>query len=166
MILGRKILKKIYNKFKPEQYQPAGIDLTLKSISNLMYNSGTIYGLLTDGKVLPILQEHENKTVLVGGMPKKVYTLEPHQIYLATTNEKIKIPNDAGQLYLPRSSLLRAGIDVRTAFGDPGFYGHLNFLIINHTDQPFVLEQDVRFAQLIHFNVDGVDNGYDGDYNE
>lgn len=166
MIMGRKLLKQIYNKMEKDQYQPAGIDLTLKSISDLKHNNGTVYGLLTDAKVLPISQECEIKSVLTGGMAKKVYMLEPHKCYLATTNEKIKIPNDAGQLYLPRSSLLRAGIDVRTAFGDPGFCGHLTFLVINHTDYPFALEQNVRFAQLVHFGVTDVDIGYDGDYNE
>lgn len=166
MIIGRELLRQLYSNLKEEQYQPSGIDLTLKSISSFKHNDGTVYGLLKDGKVLPNLQECSSKTVLVAGMPKKVYTLDPHEIYIATTNEKIKIPDDAGQLYLPRSSLLRAGIDVRTAFGDPGFNGHLSFLIINHTDQVFTLEQDVRFAQLVHFGVVGVDAGYDGDYNE
>ena len=67
---------------------------------------------------------------------------------------------------MPRSSLLRAGIDVRTAFGDPGFNGHLSFLLINHTDEIFVIEKGVRFAQMVNINTSDVDDGYDGDYNE
>ena len=82
------------------------------------------------------------------------------------TKEKIKIDKNSGQFYLPRSSLLRAGIDVRTAFGDPGFNGHLSFLLVNWTKSPFVIEKGARFAQLVNINTSDVDKEYDGDYNE
>ena len=61
--------------------------------------------------------------------------------------------------------MLRAGIDVRTAFGDSGFNGHLSFLLINHTDELFVIEKGARFAQLVDINVVAPLNEYDGDYN-
>ena len=103
---------------------------------------------------------------MVGGMLKEVFRLKPHEVYIGVTSEKIKISKNAGQFYLPRSSLLRAGVDVRTAFGDPGFNGHLSFLLINHTDDLFVLEKGVRFAQLVDITANNVDEEYDGDYNE
>lgn len=166
MISGEKILRELYDDLKDEQYQPAGIDLTLDTVSKLEHNGGTVYGLLNDVKVLPQQKELKIVNMQVGGMIKSVFVLDPEVPYIATTAEQIKIPKDAGQLYLPRSSLLRAGVDVRTAFGDPGFYGHLSFLIINHTDKMFVLEKGVRFAQLINIRTDDVINEYDGDYNE
>lgn len=166
MIIGREQLKQMYPQLLDEQYQPAGIDLTLDSVSKLKHNNGTVYGILKNAKVLPEQEEIETRNVQVSGMLKNVFYLEPHQIYIGTTSEKIKIDNHSGQFYLPRSSLLRAGIDVRTAFGDPGFDGHLSFLIINHTDQLFVIEKGARFAQLVNINTSDVDKGYDGDYNE
>lgn len=166
MIIGREQLKQMYPKLLDEQYQPAGIDLTLEKVSLLKHNQGTIYGLLKDVKVLPEQEELITSNVQVGGMLKTVFCLEPHTSYIATTKEKIKISESSGQFYLPRSSLLRAGIDVRTAFGDPGFNGHLSFLLINHTDEIFVIEKGVRFAQLVNINTSDVDDGYDGDYNE
>ena len=57
-------------------------------------------------------------------------------------------------------------MDVRTDFGDPGFYGHLSFLLINHNTVPFFIKKGERFAQLIDIGVNGADNEYDGDYNE
>ena len=140
--------------------------MTLDKLSELKHSSGTVYGLLKDAKVLPQQEELETKSVQVGGMLKNVFYLKPHQIYIGTTTEKIKIDKWNGQFYLPRSSLLRAGIDVRTAFGDPGFNGHLSFLLINHTDQLFVIEKGARFAQLINMEVILVEDEYDGDYNE
>ncbi len=166
MINGEEYLRKLYPDLKEDQYQPAGIDLTLEKVAELKHNDGIVYGLLKNAKVLPEQKPLTTKSIMVSGMIADVFTLEPHTSYIATTKEKIKIDEKAGQLYLPRSSLLRAGIDVRTAFGDPGFHGHLSFLIINHTDKIFVMEKGVRFAQLIDIGAIGIDGGYDGDYNE
>lgn len=166
MINGESFLRNYYPNLKEDQYQPAGIDLTLDKVSELKHNDGTIYGLLKNAKVLPAQEELESKSIMVSGMIADVFTLKPQCSYIATTKEKIKIDEQSGQLYLPRSSLLRAGIDVRTAFGDPGFEGHLSFLIINHTNKEFVLEKGVRFAQLVDMGTTGVQGRYDGDYNE
>lgn len=166
MIIGREQLKEMYPELLNEQYQPAGIDLTLDKVSYLNHNNGIVYGLLKDAKVIPQHIELELKKIQVSGMLKNVFLLEPHKAYIATTTEKIKITKNSGQFYLPRSSLLRAGIDVRTAFGDPGFEGHLSFLLINHTDEIFVIEKGARFAQLVNINTSDVDKEYDGDYNE
>ena len=166
MITGEKYLRQLYPNLSEKQYQPAGIDLTLDIVSQITYDKGTVYGLLKDAKVLPRLDPLLTANVHIGGMVKEVFTLEPHKSYIATTKEKIKISKHAGQFYFPRSSLLRAGIDVRTAFGDPGFNGHLSFLLVNHTDEMFVIEKGARFAQLVDISANNVDSEYDGDYNE
>ena len=166
MISGERELRQLYPDLDEDQYQPAGIDLTLGQVSKLKYTDGVIYGLLKNAKVLPEQELLETNKVHIGGMVKNVFNLMPHECYIATTQEKIKIDEHSGQFYLPRSSLLRAGIDVRTAFGDPGFHGHLSFLLVNHTNNIFVIERGVRFAQLIDIEALHVDNKYDGDYNE
>ncbi len=166
MISGEKILRNLYDDLDEKQYQPAGIDLTLGKIAKLEHNGGTVYGLLKDVKVLPQQKELSTVNMQVGGMIKSVFVLDPGVPYIATTAEKIKIPKESGQIYLPRSSLLRAGIDVRTAFGDPDFNGHLSFLVLNHTDKMFVLEKGVRFAQLVNIRAEDIAEGYSGDYNE
>lgn len=166
MINGEKQLRNKYSDLEENQYQPAGIDLTLDNISELRHNEGTTYGLLKKAKILPAHKKMESKSIMIAGMVTEAYTLEPGVPYIATTKEKIKISEDAGQFYLPRSSLLRAGVDVRTAFGDPGYNGQLSFLIINHTSKPFILEKGVRFAQLVDMEAKGVLGEYDGDYGE
>ena len=166
MINGESILRRNYPDLDEKQYQPAGIDLTLGKVSEFKYNKGTTYGLLKNAKVLPELVEMETKNMQVGGMLVDVFVLQPHTTYIGTTAEFVEINDDSGQFYLPRSSLLRASIDVRTAFGDPGFHGHLSFLLVNYTDELFVLEKGVRFSQLVDMNVIAPLNEYDGDYNE
>ena len=166
MIIGREQLKQMYPNLLDDQYQPAGIDLTVGSIKLLDYQTGIMYGLLKDAKVLPKQVEEELKTVQVAGMMKTGYVLQPKLCYIVTTAEKVKIDNHSGQFYLPRSSLLRGGVTVDTAFGDPGFNGHLSFLMCNNNPTMFFIEKGVRFAQLININTSDVDKGYDGDYNE
>lgn len=166
MINGESNLRRNYPDLAEEQYQPAGLDLTLGKVSEFKYNKGTTYGLLKNAKVLPDLVEMETKSMQVGGMLVDVFVLQPHTTYIGTTAEFVEIDNASGQFYLPRSSLLRASIDVRTAFGDPGFHGHLSFLLVNYTDELFVLEKGVRFSQLVDINVIAPLNEYNGDYNE
>ena len=166
MINGEGNLRRNYPDLDEKQYQPAGIDLTLGKVSEFKYNKGTTYGLLKNAKVLPELVEMETKNMQVGGMLVDVLVLQPHTTYIGTTAEFVEINDDSGQFYLPRSSLLRASIDVRTAFGDPGFHGHLSFLLVNYTDELFVLEKGVRFSQLVDMNVIAPLNEYNGDYNE
>lgn len=166
MITGEKYLRQLYPNLDEKQYQPAGIDLTLEEMYSFKHDQGTIYGLLKDAKVLPEQIKCQTSNIQVAGMLKTVFRLKPHTAYIGVTSEKIKISKNAGQFYLPRSSLLRAGIDVRTAFGDPGFNGHLSFLIINHTDDLFVIEKGARFAQLVDISANNVETEYDGDYQE
>ena len=166
MIIGREQLKQMYPRLLEEQYQPAGIDLTVGDIKTLYYTPGIMYGLLKNAKVLPEQKDLEEKKMQVAGMLKTGYVLEPHVCYIVTTAEKIKIDKHSGQFYLPRSSLLRGGVTVDTAFGDPGFNGHLSFLIRNNNPTMFFLEKGVRFAQLINISAFDVDKEYDGDYNE
>lgn len=166
MITGEKYLRMLYPNLNEDQYQPAGIDLTLNELYSFKHNDGVIYGLLKDAKVLPEQVKCQTSNIQVSGMLKTVFRLKPHTAYVGVTTEQIKISKNAGQFYLPRSSLLRAGIDVRTAFGDPGFFGHLSFMIVNHTNELFVIEKGARFAQLVDVSANNVDNEYDGDYQE
>ena len=166
MILGEKALRKLYPNLDEEQYQPAGIDLKLGNVK-IFDNQKQVYGIVDGTKQLPEQKDMEESAVKIGATKLEVgFALEPHKAYIAVVKNQVKIPLDIVQLYFPRSSLLRAGVDVRTAVGDPGFSGHLSFLIINHNDAPFFIKKDERFAQMICIKVDETTGGYDGDYNE
>ena len=166
MINGESILREQYVGLDEEQYQPAGIDLKLGNIK-VFNNKQKVYGIANGVKQLPEQEDMQESVVQLGNKKLEVgFLLEPHQPYIAVVKNKVEIPLDTLQLYLPRSSLLRAGVDVRTAVGDPGFHGHLSFLIINHNDVPFFIQKGERFAQMICIKVQGVEDGYDGDYNE
>ena len=117
-------------------------------------------------KRLPSLKDAKSIKMRFGDELRETFYLEPKGRYIAITAEKIEIDDASAQLYRPRSSLLRAGVSVHTAVGDPAFNGHLSYLVVNHNEFPFLLEKGVRFVQLIDFQCDGVIKAYDGDYNE
>lgn len=167
MINGEEYLRQKYPDLDENQYQPSGIDLKLGELKEFN-NTQNYYGIYDGIKDLPEQKNCETVKIENVNTDGEVtgYFLEPNIPYIAVTEEKINISLTSGQLYLPRSSLLRAGVDVRTAYGDNGFNGHLSFLIINHNDTPFFLEKGERFAQLIDIQITDTKKGYNGDYQE
>lgn len=166
MINGEVILKEKYPDLSKEQYQPAGIDLKLDRIEEFIIKEDGFYGLVNNTKFLPETKELKMNAKVIDNVWTNVYSLRPGVPYLAVTEEKIKIDEESLQFYKPRSSILRCGANVMTAVGDSGFNGHLSFLIINYLPIDFSIAKGERFAQLVDIRVEGVMNGYDGDYNE
>ncbi len=180
------ILKAKYPQFDEEQYQPAGIDLRAGKVYMIDSSGPVVPGIYETGKKLPkhVLMEAEEIDVPNFNMdgltddeledklknPENlrkawVYKLEPNVPYIVETKDKIYAKH-AGQIYLPRSTLLRSGINVMGAFGDPGFHTHLFFLLINYTDRVYYLEQDSRFMQLLDLEIRDLVDTYDGEYND
>ena len=150
MMLGEKELKKLFPDFE-DLIQPSGIDLELDKIF-IQKGPGS---LIDNEKNLPETEELEGS----------IYTLEPNTPYLASIKRKIKIPKGYAMLYNPRSTLLRSFVSVETAVGDPGFYGTLTFLIINHGKYPYKIKKGDRIAQGVVFKVIG-SGEYNGSYQE
>ena len=149
-MLGEEELKKLFSDFI-DTIQPSGIDFALDEIL-VQRGPGS---LIDNEKNLPEVEALEGP----------IYTLEPHTAYLATIDKKIKIPKGYTMLYTPRSTLLRSFISVQTAVGDPGFFGTLTFLIINHGEYPYKIKKGDRIAQGVVFDVKG-SGEYNGSYQE
>lgn len=167
MINGIDYLRKMYPDRDEKDYQPSGMDLRLGKIFSFDAEKDVRYGLIDGKKILP-------KQVPVKPMLLQVasddyvagWELLPNKPYIAQVKNQIKIGENNAQFYLPRSTLLRAGVNVYTALGDLGYNGHLSFLIINHGPVPFFIQTNERFAQLVDFEVRGGSESYDGDYQE
>lgn len=160
MINGIEFLKKMYPYFDDKCFQPDGIDLRLGKVLQIDFRYGELYGISEEGKYLPPHVEIEPDVYQYG----VGWKLEPKTPYILQVDRPIHIHKNSAQFYLPRSSLLRGGVNVITALGDSDFNGFLSFLCVNEADSYFFLEKGVRFAQLIDFNVRGA-GVYDGDYN-
>lgn len=167
MINGIDYLKKMYPNRKDKDYQPSGLDLRLGKVFYLDFERDEVYGLIDGEKYLPkhlpikpILMQCGEDDYVAG------WKLMPQQPYICQVKDQIKIGENNAQFYLPRSTLLRAGVNVYTALGDLGYNGHLSFLVINHGARPFFIGEGERFAQLVDFEVKGGSESYDGDYQE
>lgn len=168
MINGIDYLKEMYPDRDEKDYQPSGMDLRLGNVFYLKAERDTAYGIYNGIKklpehieVAPTLFKSVNDDAEILG-----WNLLPQQSYICQVQDQIKIGDCNAQFYLPRSTLLRAGVNVYTALGDLGYNGHLSFLVINHGPRPFFIEKGERFAQLVDFEVRGGSQSYDGDYQE
>ena len=163
MINGYDVLQDKYLDCTDEQRTPNGIDLTLGNVYEVKSN-GYIYGLLKEGKNVPPHIMVQSETISTHGGNIKGWVLKPHTSYILEVENEIQISDDCMQTYYPRSTLLRSGCTLHTAVGDAGYNGKLAFLFINHTSNDFVLEEGVRFAQLVDHQITGSSKQYDGDY--
>ena len=167
MINGIDILKEKYPDRNNKDYQPAGLDLRIGKLYEYDPHQDSFAGIIGGNKILPPLRQV--KPIFVNDMndhPYECFELKPHTPYIAEVATPIKIDVDSAQFYKPRSTLLRSFVTVSTALGDPGYNGHLQFLLINHGFNPYYLEFGERFAQLIDIRVDENHEVYDGDYQE
>ncbi len=151
-MLGQDELLKLFPQYK-DTIQPSGIDLKLDKIYKQVGNGS----LIDNQKNLPEIEEIE--------LVDDVYTLQPKTAYSVTIEGKIEIPVGYTMLYLPRSTLLRSFISVHTAVGDPGFYGTLQFMIVNNGEYEYKIKKGERIAQAVVFPVKG-SGEYDGSYQE
>lgn len=151
-MLGEKELLKLFPEYS-DTIQPSGIDLRMDKIYRQV-GSGS---LIDNEKNLPEIEELESVD--------DIYTLEPKTAYGVTIEGKIEIPTGYTMLYLPRSTLLRSFISVHTAVGDPGFYGTLQFMIVNNGQYPYKIKKGERIAQAVVFPVEG-SGKYNGSYQE
>lgn len=166
MINGIDYLKKMYPNRDEKDYQPSGLDLRLGNVFYLESERDIFYGIYDGKKVLPRHEEAVRVKVSQDDCEIWGWQLMPQQPYICQVQEQIRIGDDNAQFYLPRSTLLRAGVNVYTALGDLGYNGHLSFLVINHGARPFFIQEGERFAQLVDFEVRGGSESYDGDYQE
>lgn len=90
----------------------------------------------------------------------------PGEFLLASTMEEFNLPNDISAFVQGRSSIGRIGLSIQNAgFVDPGFHGHITLELKNETASTIMLPYGYPVGQLVFFDTDLVEKGYDGKYN-
>jgi dUTP pyrophosphatase len=137
-----------------QQLQPNGIDLTLRDVS-LLQSAGTIAVDNSQRQVselAPLVFDGLGYIDLVPG------------IYLITYNEIVHLPENITALGAPRSSLLRCGVDIKTAVWDAGYSGRSQSLLVVYNSQGIRLQRNARVLQLVFFKLTQKTKGYRGRY--
>ncbi len=136
-----RLITRIEQSNSGEQKQPAGFDVTISKVhlySKLIY---TLSIQKTDNSELEEIH------------PKDGYFDLGIGAYLIELNEITTIPRDSIGILLPRSTLLRNGLDIRSALFDPGYSGQPKVMLVCH--RPAKVERFSRVGQLIILRSDG-----------
>lgn len=157
MILPKQHL--VFSKLMDEmigesQYQPAGIDITLKEIYTFKGN-GIIDFDNSKRKISSIepIGFENNEIKLKSGAYKVIF------------NEYVKIPKNLVGFCFPRSSLLRCGATLECAVWDPGYEGRSEALLIVHNPYGLVLYKNAKIGQMVFSHlVEETIEEYSGKY--
>ncbi len=134
------------------QIQPASIDLILDKNFLQVSKKGEFLNLTT-----PAQYEH---------IEKKKMILLPHSFVLATTKERVEVPNFLAAFVEGRSSVGRMGLFIQNAgWVDPGFCGQITLELYNANDLPIEIEAGRRICQIVFAEMDQpVEFSYRGKY--
>lgn len=140
-----------------EQLQPNGIDISLGAVSGFA-SAGAMGRDNRDRQV--------SETVQISFDSDDWVTLAPGH-YLVAFNEVVNIPLDLMALGLPRSSLLRSGVNLPTAVWDAGYRGRSQALLSVNNPAGYRVQKGARLLQLVFFHLAGpVQQGYAGRYQD
>ncbi len=132
---------------KPEQIQPSSIDLRL----------GNEY-------LTPIPQQEtidiKNNEPKYQHLTGDAIMLPAGEFILATTKEWIELPADLIARVEGRSSIGRLGVAIHVTAGfiDAGFKGNITLEIKNLSYNNIILYEDMRIAQIVFEQLDGIPN--------
>lgn len=135
------LVKKVLSTDSGEQKQPAGFDVTVNNIHSFPRTRFT----------LGIEKGVNSALIQVPVTDGDYFDLEPGA-YFVELNEITTIPPDAIGILLPRSTLLRNGLDVRTALFDPGYSGQPKVMLVCH--RPARVQKFSRIGQLVVLKSD------------
>jgi len=135
------------------QIQPASVDLRL-------------------GDHFLIVDEHSTEIITMDEpihyreITKSDIIIPPKSFVLATTIERIRLPDNMTAFVEGRSSIGRMGLFIQNAgWVDPGFEGEITLEIFNANSLPIRLQSGRRICQLVFAQMDQATlNPYQGKY--
>jgi deoxycytidine triphosphate deaminase len=134
------LIQKVNSAESGEQRQPAGFDVTVNKIHSYpktVFSLGIGKGEHSSLEEVPLVDGYFNLS---------------NGAYFVELNEITTIPKDAIGILLPRSTLLRNGLDLRTALFDPGYSGQPKVMLVCH--RPAKIQRFARVGQLVILKSD------------
>ena len=133
--------------FDAPMIQPASVDVRIDRFFRLFDNHK--YAMID-----PAIEQTE-LTRLVTVEPDEPYMLHPGEFVLASTFERITLPDDIAARLEGKSSLGRLGLLTHSTAGfiDPGFSGHITLELSNMATLPVALWPGMKIGQLCFFRL-------------
>lgn len=141
----------IIEPFKKERVQPASYDLTL----------GRGFKTIKPNQIISC-----DKKVKYDRIDEDKIVVYPGKFILATTQEKLILPNQVVGELSGKSSWGRRGLKIENAgFIDPGFSGTITLEILNEGSAPIVIKAGQEICQIEFRELKRkAKNSYDGKY--
>lgn len=133
--------------FEASMIQPSSVDVRLDR-----------YFRLFDNHLYPFIdpaQEQPDLTRLVEVGADEAFVLHPGEFVLASTLERVTLPDDLAARVEGKSSLGRLGLltHATAGFVDPGFVGHVTLELSNVATLPIKLWPGMKIGQLCFFRL-------------
>lgn len=126
----------------PGAIQPASVDLRLGNLFRVFRNSQIPY--------IDVKREYPDLTELVEIDDENPFVLHPGEFALATTYERVRLPNTIVGRLEGKSSLGRLGLLIHSTAGyvDPGWDGALTLELSNVANLPIMLYHRMKVSQI------------------
>ncbi len=137
----------VLSPYEPAMVQPSSIDVRLDRYFRLFDNHKYA--------VIDPAQEQPDLTRLVEVDPGEPFVLHPGEFVLASTYERVSLPDDVAARLEGKSSLGRLGLLTHSTAGfiDPGFTGHVTLELSNVATLPITLWPGMKIGQLCFFRL-------------
>lgn len=133
--------------YDPQMVQPSSIDIRLDRHFRLFDNHK--YPFIDPAAEQPGL------TRLVQACAGEAFVLHPGEFVLASSYERVRLPDDIAARVEGKSSLGRLGLltHATAGFVDPGFAGHVTLELSNVATLPIKLWPGMKIGQLCFFQL-------------
>ncbi|MFA6530294.1 MAG: deoxyuridine 5'-triphosphate nucleotidohydrolase [Candidatus Micrarchaeia archaeon] len=126
------------NMTNDSQYQPAGVDVTLKEV--YVFNEAGVIDFDNSKRkisnVVPLFFNND-EVYLEKGAYKVIF------------NEYVRIPSNTAAFCFPRSSLLRCGATLECAVWDPGYEGRSEAMLVVNNPHGLHLKKGAKIGQMV-----------------
>jgi dCTP deaminase len=132
----------VIDPYTPEAVQPSSVDLHIDRRFRVFRNSRYPY--------IDVRQEMPELTELVEIEGDEPFILHPGEFVLASTLERVTLPDDLVARLEGRSSLGRLGLLIHSTAGyvDPGWDGNLTLELSNVANLPITLYDGMKIGQI------------------
>jgi dCTP deaminase len=129
----------------PKRINPASVELTLGH--DILYLKRTMTNEIDLRKPFP-----EDMVDRFEMDRKRGFSIKPGEHYLATTDERVELPDDITLYVVGKSSIGRIGlVPVTAGYVDPGFGGQITLEIYNVGHTPVIIYPGMFFAQGVFY---------------
>ena len=142
-----------------EMLQPSSVDVRIDR-----------YFRLFDNHKYPVIdpsQDQPELTRMIEVKPDDAFVLHPGEFVLASTYERVTLPDDIAARLEGKSSLGRLGLLTHSTAGfiDPGFSGHVTLELSNVATLPIMLWPGMKIGQICFFRLSSpVEHLYGSDH--